>query len=114
MFMQIRYLVDGVWRYVDDLTALHDDDGHVVNILEVCEYVPENLESLVGFEAPASPPSRYAASTMQRTTCMHTANIAALQTHDCCIPHDGMHVGYIPMMLACLQSGTCKHADQLL
>lgn len=50
--------MDGAWRYIDDATAVHDVDGHMTNVLEVCEYVPENLESLVGFEPPASPPSR--------------------------------------------------------
>ena len=58
--MQIRYIVDGAWRYVEDQTAVQDVEGHMMNVLEVCEYVPENLESLVGFEPPASPPSRSA------------------------------------------------------
>ena len=54
----MRYIVDESYRYVDDQTATQDGEGHMLNILEVCEYVPENLESLVGFEPPASPPSR--------------------------------------------------------
>lgn len=39
--------------------AMYDELGNVNNVLEVQEYVPENLESLTGFQAPASPPSSY-------------------------------------------------------
>jgi len=44
----------GVWQ-----PAMYDELGNVNNVLEVQEYIPENLESLTGFQAPASPPSSY-------------------------------------------------------
>ena len=58
--LQFRFIVDGVWKWAEDLPAVRDDGDNYINILEVHEYVPENLESLSGFEPPASPPSRYA------------------------------------------------------
>ncbi len=58
-YLQFRFIVDGVWKWADDQPAVRDDDGNYINVLEVHEYVPENLESLSGFEPPASPPSRY-------------------------------------------------------
>jgi len=50
--------VDGVWKWAEDEPAVRDDEGNYINVMEVHEYVPENLESLSGFEPPASPPSR--------------------------------------------------------
>ena len=56
--LQFRYIVDGVWKWAEDEPAVRDDEGNYINVMEVHEYVPENLESLSGFEPPASPPSR--------------------------------------------------------
>lgn len=39
--------------------AMFDEMGNVNNMIEVHEYMPENLDSLSGFEPPPSPPSRY-------------------------------------------------------
>ena len=50
--------MDGQWRHDPNLTSMYDDCGNINNVLEVQEYVPENLESLVGFDPPPSPPSR--------------------------------------------------------
>ena len=50
--------MDGVWKWAEDEPAVRDDEGNYINVMEVHEYVPENLESLSGFEPPASPPSR--------------------------------------------------------
>ena len=38
---------------------MRDEEGNYINVLEVHEFVPENLESLSGFEPPPSPPSRW-------------------------------------------------------
>lgn len=56
---QYKYIVDGGWRYDPALQAIYDEDNNVNNILEVQEYVPENLESLTGFDPPPSPPESY-------------------------------------------------------
>lgn len=37
---------------------MFDEMGNVNNVIEVHEYVPENLDGLSGFEPPPSPPSR--------------------------------------------------------
>jgi hypothetical protein len=37
---------------------MYDEDGNVNNVLEVQEYVPENLASLSSFDPPPSPPER--------------------------------------------------------
>ena len=37
---------------------MYDEMNNVNNVLEVQEYVPENLDSLSGFEPPPSPPER--------------------------------------------------------
>lgn len=62
--LQFRFIVDGVWKWAEDQPAVRDDDGNYINVLEVHEYVPENLESLSGFEPPASPPSRCRPATL--------------------------------------------------
>lgn len=56
--MQYKYIVNGAYRYDPALPAIYDEDNNVNNILEVQEYVPENLESLTGFDPPPSPPER--------------------------------------------------------
>ncbi|KAF8391675.1 hypothetical protein HHK36_023982 [Tetracentron sinense] len=80
---QYRFIVDGQWRYAPDMPLAHDDMGNAYNILElqrllkllmysicfrnssiqsvleVVDYVPEDLESISGFEPPQSPESSY-------------------------------------------------------
>eukprot|EP00891_Asterochloris_glomerata_P000991 jgi/Astpho2/991/Aster-00818 len=56
---QYKFVVDGEWQCASDQPAVSDDRGNVNNVLEVQEYVPENLEGLSGFSAPASPPHSY-------------------------------------------------------
>ncbi|KAK3232717.1 hypothetical protein CYMTET_56958 [Cymbomonas tetramitiformis] len=56
---QYKFIVDGVWQHAPELPAMYDELGNVNNVLEVQEHVPENLESLASFQAPASPPDSY-------------------------------------------------------
>ncbi|CAK9205932.1 unnamed protein product [Sphagnum jensenii] len=56
---QFKFFVDGQWRYSPDLPAVSDDTNNVNNILDVQDYVPENLDSVAGFEPPQSPESSY-------------------------------------------------------
>ena len=56
--LQYKFVVDGEWKYAPDQAAMYDEGGNVNNVLEVLEYVPENLDSLSGFDPPPSPPSR--------------------------------------------------------
>ncbi|XP_043688806.1 SNF1-related protein kinase regulatory subunit beta-2 [Telopea speciosissima] len=56
---QYRFIVDGQWRYAPDMPWAHDDMGNAYNILDVQDYVPENLHSIAGFEPPQSPDSSY-------------------------------------------------------
>mmetsp|Transcript_1125 Transcript_1125/g.1995 ORF Transcript_1125/g.1995 Transcript_1125/m.1995 type:complete len:266 (+) Transcript_1125:402-1199(+) len=56
---QYKFIVDGEWKYAPDQPAMYDEMGNVNNVLEVQEYIPENLDSLSGFQPPASPPSSY-------------------------------------------------------
>lgn len=56
---QYKFIVDGQWRHDPNLTSMYDDQGNINNVLEVQEYVPENLDSLSGFEPPPSPPASY-------------------------------------------------------
>jgi 5'-AMP-activated protein kinase regulatory beta subunit len=51
--------VDGEWKYAPDMPAMHDERNIINNVVEVQEYVPDHLDSLVGFEPPPSPPGRY-------------------------------------------------------
>eukprot|EP00252_Welwitschia_mirabilis_P024107 TRINITY_DN7026_c0_g1_i1.p1 TRINITY_DN7026_c0_g1~~TRINITY_DN7026_c0_g1_i1.p1 ORF type:complete len:288 (+),score=55.15 TRINITY_DN7026_c0_g1_i1:272-1135(+) len=54
-----KFIVDGEWRYVPDLPWMKDEAGNIQNILDVKDYVPENLESVSEFEPPLSPDSSY-------------------------------------------------------
>ncbi|KAJ7519337.1 hypothetical protein O6H91_20G034900 [Diphasiastrum complanatum] len=56
---QYKFIVDGQWRYAPDLPSNQDEMGTVTNLLDVQDYVPENLENIVGFEPPRSPESSY-------------------------------------------------------
>ncbi|KAG1365519.1 SNF1-related protein kinase regulatory subunit beta-1 [Cocos nucifera] len=59
---QYKFIVDGEWKHISDLPCLTDDMGQTVNLLDVNDYVPENLESVSEFEAPPSPDSSYGRS----------------------------------------------------
>ncbi|KAH0459220.1 hypothetical protein IEQ34_012034 [Dendrobium chrysotoxum] len=54
-----KFIVDGEWTFIPELPHMTDFTGHTTNILQVTEYVPENLESISEFEAPESPESSY-------------------------------------------------------
>lgn len=56
---QYRFIVDGQWRYVHELPSVANDMGHFNNIIDVNEYVPEDLQSVSEFESPPSPESSY-------------------------------------------------------
>ncbi|XP_057441497.1 SNF1-related protein kinase regulatory subunit beta-1 isoform X2 [Lotus japonicus] len=54
-----RFVVDGEQRYIPELPYVTDEMGHVYNLLDVNDYVPENPEGVSEFEAPPSPQSSY-------------------------------------------------------
>eukprot|EP00250_Pteridium_aquilinum_P001542 c11737_g1_i2 orf=111-1148(+) len=54
-----KFLVDGEWRHAPDLPCMFDEKGNGINILDVQDCSPENLDGIVDFEAPASPKSSY-------------------------------------------------------
>lgn len=56
---QYRFVVDGQWRYAPDLPWAQDDSGHSYNILDLQDFVPEDIESISSFEPPQSPESSY-------------------------------------------------------
>ncbi|XP_041025851.1 SNF1-related protein kinase regulatory subunit beta-2-like isoform X1 [Juglans microcarpa x Juglans regia] len=56
---QYRFVVDGQWRYAPDLPWAQDEAGNAYNVLDLQEYVPENIESISSFEPPQSPESSY-------------------------------------------------------
>ncbi|KAL5575825.1 hypothetical protein UlMin_017524 [Ulmus minor] len=56
---QYRFIVDGQGRYVPDLPCAQDDAGNFYNILDLQDYVPEDIESISSFEPPQSPESTY-------------------------------------------------------
>uniref|UniRef100_A0A1D1XN63 SNF1-related protein kinase regulatory subunit beta-1 n=2 Tax=Anthurium amnicola TaxID=1678845 RepID=A0A1D1XN63_9ARAE len=56
---QYRFIVDGEWRYIPDLPTVANEIGHVMNLLDMHDYVPENLDTAAEFEAPPSPDSSY-------------------------------------------------------
>ncbi|KAI9159866.1 hypothetical protein LWI28_002689 [Acer negundo] len=56
---QYRFIVDGQWQYAPDLPWAQDDVGNAYNILDLQEYVPEDLESISSFEPPQSPELSY-------------------------------------------------------
>ncbi|WIA22722.1 hypothetical protein OEZ86_009682 [Tetradesmus obliquus] len=56
---QYKFIVDGDWKYDPNQPAMFDEIGNVNNVIEVQEYVPENLENVSGFDPPPSPPASY-------------------------------------------------------
>ena len=78
--LQFRFVVDGAWKWADDQPVMRDEEGNYINVLEVHEFVPENLESLSGFEPPPSPPSRcFVLLIMSCTSC--DPKICAIQSN---------------------------------
>ncbi|ONI09709.1 hypothetical protein PRUPE_4G004500 [Prunus persica] len=56
---QYRFIVDGQWRFSPDLPLAQDDAGNSYNLLDLQDYVPEDIGSISGFEPPQSPDSSY-------------------------------------------------------
>ncbi|WZN58947.1 AMP-activated protein kinase [Chloropicon roscoffensis] len=56
---QFKFIVDGTWKYAPDQSAIFDEMGNVNNVVEVQEYVPENIEGISSFDLPESPQSSY-------------------------------------------------------
>ncbi|KAG9145205.1 hypothetical protein Leryth_008970 [Lithospermum erythrorhizon] len=56
---QYRFIVDGQFRYVQELPWTQDETGNYYNILDLQDYVPEDTKSISGFEPPKSPDSSY-------------------------------------------------------
>lgn len=65
--LQYKFIVDGDWKHDPNQRAMHDENGNVNNVIEVQEYVPENLENISGFDPPPSPSARCAG--VQRARC---------------------------------------------
>ncbi|KAF5775222.1 putative AMP-activated kinase, glycogen-binding protein [Helianthus annuus] len=45
---QYRFVVDGQWRYSPDVQWTKDEAGNTFNILDLQEYVPEDIGSISG------------------------------------------------------------------
>ncbi|KAL2473518.1 5'-AMP-activated protein kinase beta-2 subunit protein [Forsythia ovata] len=56
---QYRFIVDGQWRYSPDLPWAQDESGNAYNILDLQDYVPEDIKNISGFEPPQSPDASY-------------------------------------------------------
>lgn len=56
---QYKFIVDGEWQYDPSQPAMYDEMNNVNNVIEVQEFVPENLDSLIGFDPPPSPEASY-------------------------------------------------------
>lgn len=56
---QYKFIVDGQWRHDPNLTSMYDDQGNINNMVEVQEYIAENLDGLANFDPPPSPVSSY-------------------------------------------------------
>lgn len=54
-----HFIVDGRRTYDPEMPCMHDDVGNVFNILDLKGSIPENSESISGFEPPVSPESSY-------------------------------------------------------
>ncbi|KAL3677930.1 hypothetical protein R1sor_020886 [Riccia sorocarpa] len=61
---QLKFLVDGKWRFTAEMPAVYDERGQVSNVLDVQEYVPENLDGIAAFDPPRSPDSSYGDDSM--------------------------------------------------
>uniref|UniRef100_A0A1D1ZLK0 SNF1-related protein kinase regulatory subunit beta-2 n=1 Tax=Anthurium amnicola TaxID=1678845 RepID=A0A1D1ZLK0_9ARAE len=56
---QYKFIVDGEWRYSPDLPWGHNEMGNACNILDLQDFVPDDIENVAGFEPPQSPDSSY-------------------------------------------------------
>ncbi|GFQ03099.1 snf1-related protein kinase regulatory subunit beta-2 [Phtheirospermum japonicum] len=56
---QYRFIVDGQLRYSTDQLWEQDESGNAYNVLDLQDYVPEDIDSISGFEPPQSPDSSY-------------------------------------------------------
>ncbi|XP_030973022.1 SNF1-related protein kinase regulatory subunit beta-2 [Quercus lobata] len=56
---QYRFIVDGHWRYAPELPCIQDEAGNAYHVLDLQDYVPEDIESISSFEPPQSPESTY-------------------------------------------------------
>lgn len=56
---QYKFIVDGEWQYDPSQPAMYDEMNNVNNVIEVQEFVAENLDSLIGFDPPPSPEASY-------------------------------------------------------
>lgn len=63
-FYQYRFIVDGERRYAPDVPWMNDDMGNIHNILDLQDFVPEDLGGVAGFEMPQSPESSYSNSPL--------------------------------------------------
>ncbi|URE39315.1 major facilitator superfamily antiporter [Musa troglodytarum] len=54
-----KFIVDGQLKYIPDLPFVSDEMGNITNLLDVHDYVPENVESISEFDLPPSPDSSY-------------------------------------------------------
>ncbi|MQM20642.1 hypothetical protein Taro_053666 [Colocasia esculenta] len=54
-----RFIVDGEQRHIPDFPCITDETGQVVNLLDMHDYVPENVDGVTDFESPPSPESSY-------------------------------------------------------
>ena len=77
MRSQYKFIVDGDWKYAPDQPAMYDEDNNVNNVLEVQEYVPENLASLSSFDLPPSPPERRGTPHAKLPRCSDRCRVCA-------------------------------------
>ncbi|KAK2359131.1 SNF1-related protein kinase regulatory subunit beta-2 [Trifolium repens] len=56
---QYRFIVDERFTYDPELPWSKDEAGNFYNILDLKDYVPEDIGSISGFEPPQSPTSSY-------------------------------------------------------
>lgn len=70
-WVQYKFIVDGDWKHDPNQRAMRDENGNVNNVIEVQEYVPENLENISGFDPPPSPSARCA--PISNTSPVHAA-----------------------------------------
>lgn len=61
---QYKFIVDGKWSYAVDLPSMYDEMGNVNNVLDVHDYVPDNLDGIASFDPPPSPDSTYGDDAM--------------------------------------------------
>ncbi|XP_074588355.1 SNF1-related protein kinase regulatory subunit beta-1-like [Curcuma longa] len=54
-----KFIVDGQARHMPDLPFVTDEMGNAINLLDVHDHVPENVESISEFDSPPSPDSSY-------------------------------------------------------